>query len=281
MLGDHTDCVVGFDVDAVMDAGQAAHGIDDGAKQVGFVDIGFVLQDGGGAFQAHAGIDAGGGQRRATALGVLVELHEHEVPELDETLAIAVGMATAGVGVGAAAGFDTQQGGEFVGRREGVGLGMLAQTLFGSAVVVQLGARAGGAFQAGGSPPVIAVSVAVDALGRDADIVAPEVIGVIVVEVDGYVEAFGIQAKQAGAEFPGEGDGVLFEVVADAEIPQHFEEGEVLMVADLVDVGGAEGFLAAGKATAWRRLLAHEEGFEGNHAGRGEEQRGVAGWDQR
>ena len=107
------------------------------------------------------------------------------------------------------------------------------------------------------------------------------IVGLVVVQVDGDVQALRLQAEQAGAEVPGEGDGVLLEVVADAEVAQHLEEGEVLVVAYLVDVGGAEGLLAAGETATGRGLLAHEEGLEGHHAGGGEEQGGIAGGNQR
>ncbi len=53
------------------------------------------------------------------------------------------------------------------------------------------------------------------------------------------------------------------------------------MIADLVDVGGAEGLLAAGETSTRRGLLAHEEGLEGDHAGGGEEEGGIAGGNQR
>ena len=55
-----------------------------------------VLQHGGEALEAHAGVDARLGQRRhREAVGALlpVELHEHEVPDLDVAVAFGVGRA--------------------------------------------------------------------------------------------------------------------------------------------------------------------------------------------
>ena len=136
---------------------------------------------------------------------------------------------------------------------------MLADALLGAAVVMKFGAWPRRAFQAGRPPPVVAVAVAVDALRGHADVVMPDVVGFVVVQVDGDVHPLRRQAEQSGAEFPGEGGGVFLEVVADAEVAQHLEESEVLVVAHLVDVGGAEGLLATGEPAARRRLLAHEE----------------------
>src|SRR5205823_5958101 len=45
-------------------------------------------QHGGQTFQSHAGIDRRLGQRMHDALVVTVELHEHEVPDLDVAVAL-------------------------------------------------------------------------------------------------------------------------------------------------------------------------------------------------
>ncbi len=127
-------------------------------------------------------------------------------------------MASARFGGWTALGLTAQHGGEIIRGQHGVGLGMLTDAFVRAAVVVELGAGAGGSFKAGRPPPVVAVAVAVDALGRDADVVVPDVVGLVVVQVDGDVHSLRRQAEQPGAEVPGEGNGVLLEVVADAEV---------------------------------------------------------------
>ena len=93
--------------------------------------------------------------------------------------------------------------------------------------------------------------------GRDSDVVQPQIVGLIVVQVNGHVHALRFQAEHAGAQVPREGDGVLLEVVSDAEIAQHLEEGQVFVIAHLINVGGAEGLLTTGEtATGWS-LLPH------------------------
>ena len=49
-------------------AGGVAHGLDQGAQQVDVVVVVLALQHGGDAFQAHAGVDGGPGQRLQLAL---------------------------------------------------------------------------------------------------------------------------------------------------------------------------------------------------------------------
>ena len=222
--------------------------------------------------QAHAGVHAGGGQRSSVALRVLVELHEHQVPKLDESLAVAVGVAAGNLAGRSAVPLLAQQGGEDIHLHHPA----FVAALLHAAVVVDFRAGAGWAFSACRAPPVVLVAVAVDALHRNAYLIVPDVKGLIVIQVDGHVEAVGREAEELGHQFPGKADGSVLEVVADAEVAQHLEESQVLVVAHLVYVGGAETLLAAGKAAGGRSLLAHKEGLERHHAGAGEEQRGVA-----
>ena len=94
--------------------------------------------------------------------------------------------------------------------------------------------------------------------------------------MDGDVEAVRGQAEQRGNQFPREGNGVLLEVVADAEVAQHFEKSEVLMVAHLVDVGGPKTLLRTGQPAIRGGLFAHEEWLERHHTGAGKQQSGIA-----
>ena len=74
------------------------------------------------------------------------------------------------------------------------------------------------------------------------------------------------------------GDRLLLEVVPEAPVAEHLEEGEVPAgVADLVDVGRAEALLDRGEAIAGRFLVAAEVRLEGLHSGDREQGRGVLG----
>ena len=158
---------------------------------------------------------------------------------------------------------------------------MLAPALFGSAVVMEFGAGTRGSFQAGGTPPVVAVAIAVNPLRRYADVVPPQFVGIVVIQVHGNVHALRLQAEQSCAQLPRKGDGVLLEVVADAEIAQHLEEGEVFVVTHLVDVGRAERLLTAGETATGRGLFSHEEGLERHHSGGSEKKGRITGRNQR
>ena len=93
----------------------------------------------GDPFQAHACIDAGIGQRHPLAFGVLVELHEYQIPQLQEATTLAIGAAV-----------------------------VLAEAARSTKIIVDLAARPTGAFDSRGPPPVVLLSEAPNAFCGDA-----------------------------------------------------------------------------------------------------------------
>ena len=155
-------------------------------------------------------------------------LHEDEVPELEEALALAAGRA-----LGAAA----------------------ADVL--AAVVEELGvrpARAGAADR----PEVVRAVEPHDPLGRHAfRLPEPDRLFVLaepelgVAGEDGDPEAIGVDLHVVEDELPREVDRAFLEVLAEREVAEHLEEGEVEAVEpDLVDVRGAEELLRRSRAAA-------------------------------
>ena len=96
--------------------------------------------------------------------GAALVLHEDQVPDLHVALVVDGGAA------------------------------LLAE--LGPAVVVDLRAGAAGSGDAHG-PVVLALAQPLDALGRDADHLAPDPLGLVVVEVDGNPQALGVEAVAA------------------------------------------------------------------------------------
>src|SRR6185312_12777257 len=83
-------------------------------------------------------------------------------------------------------------------------------------------------------------------------------------------------------QFPGEGNGILLEVISEGEVPKHFEERMVARrEADVLEVvmlaAGADAFLRSRGAAVIALLHAKKHVFELVHAGVGEEQRGIVG----
>ena len=65
--------------------------------------------------------------------------------------------------------------------------------------------------------------------------------------------SFWVEAEDFGRNFPGKLDRLFFKVVAEGEVAEHFEEGEVAAgMADVFEVvvfaADADAFLAGGRA---------------------------------
>ena len=74
----------------VITAGFTRGSADQALEQVDFIVAVHMLQHRCDALESHAGVNAGLGQARHGAIGLTVELHEHQVPDLD--IAIAIGI---------------------------------------------------------------------------------------------------------------------------------------------------------------------------------------------
>src|SRR5581483_8161902 len=72
----------------VAGAGQVSRRPDETFEKVDVVVGVHALHHGGDALQAHTGIDGRLRQRRQLPVGRAVELHEHEVPDLDVPITV-------------------------------------------------------------------------------------------------------------------------------------------------------------------------------------------------
>ena len=72
-----------------VDAAEFSGALHQRHKQIGIVVGDDSFKDRGGAFKAHAGVNAGLGQGRQFAALIAVVLHEDEVPDFDEAAAVA------------------------------------------------------------------------------------------------------------------------------------------------------------------------------------------------
>ena len=198
------------------------------------------------------------GQRRERVDRVLVVLHEHEVPVLQEALVLAAGQVVLGAELE-------------------------------PAVEVELAARPARPGRAG-LPEVLPARQQDDPLARDADaqpdldrlLVGAEAELVVALE-DRRPDLLGFESEALQRELPRELRGALLEVVADREVAEHLEEREVPVGrADVVDVDRPEALLAGREPVVRRLLLAQEVRLERVHPGADEQRRRVVrGRDER
>ena len=207
------------------------------------------LQHGGDAFETHAGVDRRARQIEAGGRVDLLVLHEDEVPDLDEAVAVLVGAARGATGDVIAV----------------IEEDFAART-----------ARAGVAHR----PKIIGGGDADDALGWQAGNRAPQVEGFVVGVIDGDRQAGWVEAPDLGQQRPRLLDRLRLEVVAEREVAEHLEKGVVACgVADVVEIvmlaAGADALLRRHGGRVGTRLEAGEDVLERHHAGVDEHQRRI------
>ncbi len=247
MVGQPADGDVGGQLGPVAGAEDPLGRLDERGEHVGVEDGVHPLEHRQGPLEPHAGVDVLLGQVDQRAVGQPAVLHEHEVPELDVALLGTV-LRPAG-------------------RAELLAL-----------VEEQLRARAARAGIA--HLPEVVLAQPLDPLGGDAARLDPQLGGLVVGLVHGHPHPLGVDAQHLGRELPGQWDRPLLEVVAEAEVPEHLEERVVTgRDADEVDVDGPEALLHRSGAGPGGLVLAGEVRLERDHAGDGEQHRGVP-WNQ-
>ncbi len=237
----------------------AALGLDpahDRLVAVGLVDRVHVLEDGGRTLQAEAGVHVLFGERRQRPVGVELVLHEDEVPELEEPVAARARRCA---------------------RR-------IAAAALGTPVPVDLGVRAA---RPGPShrPEVLRARQADDPFPRHADRL-PEVDRNLVftetepgiTRVNGHPDPLPGQTEPLADELGRVLDRALLEVLAEREVAEHLEEGQVVAVeSDLVDVRRPKAFLRRRRERRGRLLTTEEVRHLRLHARSRQECRVVVG----
>jgi hypothetical protein len=148
----------------------------------------------------------GRGSVDARAVGLLIELHEDEVPDLDEAVAVLIGRS---------------------GR---------AARRYGAMIVEDFRAGAAGAGVAH-RPEIVRGRDADDALLRQPGNLAPQAERLVVGVIDGDGQPVRRDAPFARDQRPRMMDRLLLEIIAEAEIAQHLEEGVVPGgIADIVEI---------------------------------------------
>ena len=243
-------------------ADEVGQPLDDRHEEIGPIVRVDPLQRARHALQAHAGVDTLERQRGQGSVGRPVELHKDQVPDLEP----------AGTGLGV------------------VGDAIRSLAELRAAVVVDLATRPAWA-GLGHLPEVVVVprrdvAPPCDPLRRQADFLGPDLVRLVVIGVGGGGQPLWSDAEVVGQELPGPADRLALEVVTEAPVAEHLEEGLVARGApDLLEV-----VVLARHPQAWLRvdgpgvvtlLLAGQHPLELDHPGVHEEQRRVVAGEER
>ena len=229
--------------------------LDEVAEQIDTVDVVPALEHGRDPLQPHARIDRGPGQVDSLVPGNLLELHEDEVPDFDEPVAVLAGAARRAAGNVVAV------------------------------IVEDLGTRPAGA-RGPHRPEIVGGRDADDPAFRQPGDLLPQIEGLVVLGVYRGQQPVRRQPEFPGHQFPRELDRQFLEVVPEGEIAQHLEKrGVPRGVAHVVEIvvlaAGAHAFLRRHGAVVIARLGAGEHVLELHHAGVGEHERRVVARHQR
>ncbi|CCJ89598.1 hypothetical protein BN132_1526 [Cronobacter turicensis 564] len=245
-------------------AGNVRHSLDKLLEQIDFVVRVNVLQHRGDTLKAHAGIHGRLRQRFHGAVSLTVKLHKHDVPDLNVAIAV------------------------FFRATRRAAPDVVAM------IVENLGARAARAGIAhlpevvGRVRRAFVIADTDNTFARDPDFFFPDFVSFVIGFVDGHPQAIFRQVKplRAGQQLPGVLDSVMFEVVTEAEVAQHFEEGVVAGgVTDVFQVivltTGAHAALRGRRAGIITLVETKEYILELVHPGVGKQQSRVIIRDQR
>ena len=251
VIGDHAQRGAG----EIGRAGGALRGLEQDAENIDLVVGMDMLHHRGDALEPHTGVHRGLGQGRQGAICRALILHEHDIPDLDVAVGVFIG----------AAGRTTRHIRAMV--KENFGAGPTG---------------AGVAHR----PEVALLAEPRDAIGRHADLLDPDLLGFIVVVEYRDPELLARDCEHAGQELPGKVDRLALEVITEAEVAEHLEEGVVpRRVANVVEVvvlaASAHAALRTRRAGISALLAAEKKVLELDHAGVGEQQRGIVAGHQR
>ncbi len=212
-----------------------------------------MLQNRRNTLKSHAGINARTGQRMHFAFFITIELHEHEVPNFNVTVAVFVGASR-------------RTSGDIL-----------------TVVVENFRARAAWTCVAhhpevvGSVTSAFVVADTNDSFSRNADFLVPNVIGFIVFRVHGDPKLFRRKHKVLCQQLPCVLNRIALEIITKAEIAEHFKEsmvtGGIADVFQVIMFSACANTLLTGRRTFVGTLVKSKENIlELVHTGIREEQ---------
>ena len=132
--------------------------------------------------------------------------------------------------------------------------------------------------------PIVVFVESLHPLGAHADLVDPDLFSLVVAQVHRDPEVFRVKTQYLGCELPRKRDGVGLEVVTEAEVSHHLEEGEMAFGAtnfvEVVVFTAGSGALLHSDCTFVRRGLFTDEVRLERHHARDREHHGGVMWNQ-
>ena len=234
--------------------GRVRRGLDQGAHRVGVIIVVLALQQRANPLKPHTGVDRLHVERPHRTILELLVLHENDIPDLNEPVAVLLRRA----------------------RRTTPDMVAVIIEDFGARPARPRGTHL---------PEIVRRRDANDPIFRHADLF-PDFKGFIVGVIDGRQKTTFVDPKVIREQIPGVWDGFILEVVAKGEIAEHLKESvmprRVANIVQVVVLATCPHALLAGCRTRIVTMLnAGEQILELNHARVGEHQRRIIPRHQR
>ncbi|MBA7467068.1 hypothetical protein ES707_02264 [subsurface metagenome] len=213
MLGDDPHTVIVIIIKTIFLPRQLRYKLYQWSKEVGLIDRGLALYHSGRSLQAHTGINTRLGQQGALAFFVLVILDKHQVPDFRKAAAFAVG-----------------------------GTRRLPAAKLRAKVIVYFAAGPTGPGITGRTPEVILFAKPQYPIFRYTQL-PPDMERFVVIKENSYPQALRWQFQALNNKLQSQANGLLFEVITDAEIAQHLKKGKVASVTHRFNISGAKALL--------------------------------------
>ena len=107
----------------------------------------------------------------------------------------------------------------------------------------------------------------VDMVSRNVHVVEPDMIRLVVIDIDRRIQSVWVKADALGQKLPGPRNGLLLEIIAEGEISEHFEKCPVARgFSYIFKIACADALLARRHSAARRNLLTRKPRLHRSHA---------------
>ena len=228
MVGDNTERNVRSVAVAVFNVCNFADLFHNVADCVNLKNIAYALHNARKTFKTHTGVDIRVRQTVVISVFVLVKLREYEVPEFNISVTFTADFA---VGFSAA--------------------------VFLTAVKIYF--RAGSARALSDFPEIVLFAHTHNPVGRNADFFRPYVKGLVVVLINRNPKLVHGKLQNLGAKFPRPRGSLVFEIIAERKISEHFKICAVARgFSHAFNIGRSDTFLARCNPFSRRSFLSRE-----------------------
>ena len=251
MVCDHTQRHIGLGALAVGSAGDRGHMVSNVHDRIHVKQAVHILTDHRQPLQAHTGVDILLDQLCIVAVAVIIELGEHIVPDFHVPIAVTAHSTI-----------------------------RLAAAVLLAPVIVNFRARTAGTGAV--LPEIIRLTEAEDILGRNTDLLIPDLKGFLVIFVDRRIQAVLLQTYHLGQKLPAPGNCLMLKVITEGEVAQHFKIGAMAgSFADIFNIAGTDTLLTGTDPMPGRLYFALKIGLHRSHTGIDQQKRLIILGDQR